>query len=32
MIFRVMSNVRSSGRAMNKLPIVMLRRAPQLWR
>ena len=27
-----MSNMRLSGRAVNKLPVVMLRRAAQLWR
>jgi hypothetical protein len=28
----VLPNMRLSGRAMNKVPVVMLRRAAQLWR
>jgi hypothetical protein len=27
-----LSNFRSSGRAVNKVPVAMLRRAAQLWR
>jgi hypothetical protein len=27
-----MPNMRLSGRAVNKLPVVLLRRAAQLWR
>jgi len=28
----VMPNMRLSGRAVNKVPVVLLRRAAQLWR